>query len=73
MFGIEKRVDRVRHALVQALKAKAVQIMSLHSDKKPELIPKNDLARSQVLLDLAEILTTLKVDKHPDDDKVDKE
>lgn len=69
MFGIEKRVERVRLALIKALQAKSVQIMMSHADKTPEQIPKHDLARSMVLHDLAEVLTNLRVEKHPDDEK----
>lgn len=69
MFGIEKRVERVRLALIKALQAKSIQIMMAHADKTPEQIPKHDLARSMVLHDLAEILTHLRVEKHPDDEK----
>ena len=69
MFGIEKKVERVRQALIRALQAKSVEIMMLHSDKKPDQIPKHDLARGLVLHDLAEILTHLRVEKHPEDEK----
>ena len=69
MFGIEKKVTRVRLALVKALQTKSVEIMTKHADKKPEEIPRHDLARSLVLHDLAEILTNLRVEKHPEDEK----
>lgn len=69
MFGIAKRVERVRVALVRALQAKSVEIMMQHATKTPEQIPRHDLARSMVLHDLAEILTHLHVEKHPDDEK----
>jgi len=72
MFGIEKKVERVRVALVRALQTKSVQIMMAHADKSPEQIPKHDLARSMVLHDLAEILANLHIGKHPEDDEVDK-
>ena len=68
MFGIEKRVERVRLALVQAFRAKSIEIMTKHAAKKPEDIPRHDLARSMILLDLAEILTNLRVEKHPEDE-----
>jgi len=55
-------------ALIQAFRAKSVEIMTRHATKKPEEIPRHDLARSMVLLDLAEILTTLRVEKHPEDE-----
>lgn len=68
MFGIEKRVEQVRQALIRAFKAKSMEIMSKHATKKPEEIPKHDLARSMVFHDLAEILTRLVIPKHPEDD-----
>jgi len=68
MFGVEKRVERVRQALVQAFRAKSVQIMAKHADKKPEDIPRHDLARSMVFIDLAEILTNLRIEKKPEDE-----
>jgi hypothetical protein len=68
MFGVAKRVERVRVALVRALQAKSIEIMMKYADKKPEEIPKHDLARSMVLHDLAEILTNLHIDKHPEDE-----
>ena len=68
MFGIEKKVERVRQALIHALRAKSIAIMTTHAAKKPEEIPRHDLARSMVLHDLAEILTHLLVEKHPEDD-----
>jgi hypothetical protein len=71
MFGIEKRVKRLRDALIQALRAKSAQIMSLHATKKPEEIPRHDLARAMVLHDLAEILAHLVVEKHAEDEKED--
>jgi hypothetical protein len=73
MFGIEKKVERVRVALVKALQAKSIEIMMKYADKKPEEIPRHDLARSMVLHDLAEILTNLRVVKHPEDDVDDKQ
>jgi len=71
MFGIEKKVERVRVALVKALQAKSIEIMGKHATKKPEEIPRHDLARSMVLHDLAEILTNLRIGKHPEDDEDD--
>ena len=68
MFGVEKRVERVRQALIKAFQAKSVEIMMAHASKKPEDIPKHDLARSWVMRDLAEILTNLRVEKHPEDE-----
>ena len=59
MFGIEKKVERVRNGLIQAMRAKSAAIMKKHADKTPELIPKADLARAMVLQDLAEILVNL--------------
>jgi hypothetical protein len=67
MFGIEKKVERVRVALIRALQAKSIAIMTTHADKKPEQIPKHDLARSLVLHDIAEILTNLRVEHPPED------
>ena len=68
MFGIEKKVERVRVALVRALQAKSMEIMMRYADKKPEEIPRHDLARGMILHDLAEILTNLRVEKHPEDE-----
>ena len=71
MFGVEKRVERVRQALIRAFKAKSVEIMTTHASKPPEAIPRHDLARSLILLDLAEILVNLRVEKKPEDDEDD--
>jgi len=68
MFGVEKRVERVRQALIQAFRAKSIEIMTKHAAKKPEDIPRHDLARSMVLLDLAEVLTNLRIEKKPEDE-----
>lgn len=68
MFGVEKRVERVRQALIKAMQAKSVAIMSAHATLPPDKIPKHDLARSMVLHDLAEILTHLVVKPQPDDE-----
>lgn len=72
MFGLTKKVERVRTALVHALKLKSIAIMNAHAQKKPEEIPKHDLARSMVLHDLAEILQNLHV-KHPENERDDGE
>lgn len=69
MFGIEKKVERVRMALVKAFQAKSIEIMTKHAAKKPEEIPRHDLARSMVLYDLAEILANLRIEKHPEDEE----
>ena len=69
MFGVKKKVERVRVALIQALRVKSARIMQVHASKPPEAIPKHDLARSMALLDLAEILESLRLEDHPDDDK----
>jgi hypothetical protein len=69
MFGIEKRVKRVRDALIQAFQAKQIEIMAKYENLKPDQIPKHDLTRAMVMYDLAQILITLSVDKHPDDEK----
>jgi hypothetical protein len=68
MFGIEKRVERVRQALIHALRARGFEIMTKYDGKKPEEIPKHDLTRAQVLFDIAEILVNLRIDKHPEDE-----
>lgn len=65
MFNIEKRVERVRHALIKAMRAKSIEIMTAHAAKQPQDIPKHDLARSMMLHDLAEILTNLRVEPLP--------
>lgn len=69
MFGIEKKVERVRTALIRAFQAKSMEIMNKHASKKPEEIPRHDLARGMVLHDLAEILTNLRIAKHPEDEE----
>lgn len=68
MFGmVEKRVARVRAALVKALQAKKIEIMVAHAEKKPEDIPWLDLARAMILGDIADIIRNLSVEEHPDD------
>jgi hypothetical protein len=69
MFGVEKRVERVRAALVRALQAKSLEIMTAHAALPPEQIPRHDLARALVLNDLAGILANLRVEKKPGDDE----
>lgn len=69
MFGLEKRVLRVRAALVRDLKAKSAAIMLEHADKKPEDIPWLALARAMILGDVADILQNLVVKEHPDDNR----
>jgi hypothetical protein len=59
MFGIERKVERVRQALIHGMRAKSAAIMKVHAAKAPEAIPKSDLARAMVLQDLAEILVHL--------------
>jgi hypothetical protein len=68
MFGVEKRVERVRQALIQAFRAKSIEIMTKHAAKKPEEIPRVDLTRSMILHDIAEILLNLSVEKRPEDE-----
>lgn len=65
MFGLDKHVERVRHALIKAMRAKGIEIQTKHADKTPEQIPRNDLARTQVLFDLADILLNLRVEPLP--------
>jgi hypothetical protein len=67
MFGIEQKVERVRHALIKAMRAKSMEIMTAHAAKQPQDIPKHDLARSMILHDLAEILATLRVEPLPNE------
>lgn len=69
MFGIEKRVKRVRDALIKAFQAKQVEIMTQYASTPPDQIPKHDLARAYILHDLATILANLSLEKHPEDDK----
>ena len=69
MFGVKKQVERVRQALIQALQAKSIEIMTRHATKRPEEIPRHDLARSMILHDLAEILASLHVDRKPEDEE----
>ncbi len=61
MFGIEQKVERVRNALIQAMRLKSASIMKQHAAKHPDAIPKSDLARAMVLHDIAEILVHLSV------------
>lgn len=56
MFGLAKKVEKVRLALCEALKRKAV---SLSSQGKHD--------RALVMLDLAEVLSSLIVDTSEDD------
>lgn len=35
LFGIEEKVERVRQALIKALKAKSIAIMTAHAAKTP--------------------------------------
>lgn len=67
MFGIEQKVERVRHALIKAMRAKSMEIMTSHATKSPQDIPKHDLARSMILHDLAEILVHLRVEPLPEE------
>lgn len=69
MFGVEKRVERVRAALVRAFQAKSVEIMTKYAAVLPENIPKHDLARALIFHDLAEIIANLNVKKHPEDEQ----
>lgn len=68
MFGINKRVERVRVALITALLARSTAVMQLHASKNPSEIPKHDLARALVLRDIADILTHLRVEQVPEED-----
>ena len=67
MFGIEKRVKRVRDALVRSLKAKSFEIAQSHSNTDPTKIPWLDTARVIIFNDLAEIILTLQVEELPED------
>lgn len=67
MFGVEKRVERVRTALVRALRAKSIQIMTQHADKAPDKIPWIDVARATILGDIADIVQKLGVEELPED------
>ena len=69
LIGLKKKVERIRHALIRALQAKSLEIMLKHDGKRPENIPMVDVTRSMIFHDLAEILTNLYVEDHPDDDK----
>jgi hypothetical protein len=69
MFGVERRVERVRQVLIQAFRAKSIEIMTKHAAKKPEEIPRVDLTRSMILHDIAEILTNLSIEKRPEDER----
>lgn len=69
MFGgmVEKRVERVRAALVRALKTKSFEIMTSHADKTPDKIPWMDVARATILNDIADIVQKLGVEELPED------
>jgi hypothetical protein len=69
MFGVEKRVERVRAALVQALKSKGMAIMNAHAAVDPSKIPWIDVARATILTDLADIIQNLQVQKQPGEDE----
>jgi hypothetical protein len=60
IFNIEEKINNLLKSFANALRTKSVQIMSSHADKKPEDIPKHDLARAMVLSDIAEILLKMK-------------
>lgn len=67
MFGVEKRVERVRNALVRTLRSKSMEIMAPHSTKKVEDIPWMDVARGMIYAELAEIIEHLRVEELPED------
>ena len=67
MFGIEKRVKRVRDALVRSLKAKGMEIAQQHIGADPKTIPWMDTARVIILADIAEIILKLDVEELPED------
>ena len=67
MFGVEKRVKRVRDALVRSLRAKSMEIARPHIGKDPTTIPWMDTAKAIILSDLAEIILTLQVEEIPED------
>jgi ribosomal protein S3AE len=69
MFGVERRVERVRQVLIQAFRAKMNEIMKKHAAKKPEEIPLVDLVRSMIFHDIAEILANLSIEKRPEDER----
>lgn len=70
MFGVEKRVERVRAALVQALKSKSMMIMNAHAAiADPAKIPWIDVARATILTDLADIIRNLQVQKQAGEDE----
>ena len=60
IFNIEEKINNLLKSFANALRTKSVQIMSAHADKKPEDIPKHDLARAMTLSDIAEILLKMK-------------
>jgi hypothetical protein len=67
VFGINKRVERVRAALVHALNKRAFEIMLVHRDKPASDIPPLDLARSRILMDIAEVLKGVDLGGDPDE------
>jgi len=71
IFGMKKKVERFRATLVNALKAKSMEIMAPHANTPPDKMSAawRDVARASVLLDLAEVIKNLHVEDHPDDDK----
>jgi len=68
MWGVEKRVERVRTSLVRSLKAKSMAIMTAHDGVDPAKIPWLDVARASLLNDIADIIADLQVQKQPGED-----
>jgi hypothetical protein len=67
MFGVNKRIERVRVDLVRAFKAKSMEIMLKHSGVPPEKIPPIDVTRAMLLNDIADIILKLGVEEIPED------
>jgi hypothetical protein len=67
-FGVQKRVERVRAALVNALMTKSVSIMQTHAlIQDPSKIPWIDVARATILKDIADIIQGLGIEETPED------
>lgn len=67
MFGVKKRVENARQAIVQGLQKKSISIMQAYAHLPVEQIPKHDLARAMVLHDIAEVLLGIHVDDSADE------
>lgn len=68
MLGINKRVQRVRTTLINAIRAKSMEIMMAHQNiADPAKIPWIDVARATILKDLADIIENIGIEEQPED------